>query len=362
MYSKILVGVAYQSSIFDLKYIVGFYFSTNFKKSQSSGSIDEFEFTRRRKRTEILMSVWFYIIFVYFVADLIVNYIYLYFYSNFDSNTKPDNGESTVFLKVTYYFVGLQFLILTVLIIWQTFALINIIKVMGTRLAKEQSRLRKLMFVFAISYFGTSAYYILQVLTNLPCTKSDQCVRFNDFILRCCVQLFFDIIPISYLYYQHYHTSMESVKQHSALNAKTESLVSGSGTTVIDDQYTSTDETGSSSRPIVRMKKADDLINIIQKDSVGVGNRDQRRGDFETVHLDNADSSSVFTYSNNGLSNQNKEKAAKLMTDVEVLSNNVKSGRSESFLQSDTVSMGSIPATLVGTIVNDNTFLSGRDS
>ena len=43
VYSKILVGIAYQSSIFDLKYIVGFYFSISYKQGMGSHSesIDE---------------------------------------------------------------------------------------------------------------------------------------------------------------------------------------------------------------------------------------------------------------------------------------------------------------------------------
>ena len=55
-------------------------------------------------------------------------------------------------MKITYYFVGTQFAILTVLIIWQTYELIKIIRVMGNRLANEQARLRKLMVIFSVSY------------------------------------------------------------------------------------------------------------------------------------------------------------------------------------------------------------------
>ena len=66
------------------------------------------------------------------------------------------------------------------------------------------------MFMFAISYVGTSSYYICQVATHLHCTKRKECVRFDDFIIMACVQFFFDVVPISFLYYQHYHTSQES--------------------------------------------------------------------------------------------------------------------------------------------------------
>ena len=63
-------------------------------------------------------------------------------------------------MQITYYVVGTLYIILTVLIIWHTFALINVIKVMGSRLTKERKRLHILMTVFSISYMGTSAYYI----------------------------------------------------------------------------------------------------------------------------------------------------------------------------------------------------------
>ena len=113
---------------------------------------------------------------------------------------------------VTYYFVGVQFIILTILIIWQTTALILIIRVMGTRLAREQIRLRRLMIIFALSYVGTSTYYICQVVTDLHCTSKISCVRFNDFVVRAGVQFLFDLIPFAVLYYQHFRTSRDSLQ------------------------------------------------------------------------------------------------------------------------------------------------------
>ena len=144
---------------------------------------------------------------------------------------------------VTYYFVGIQFVILTILIFWQTCSLIKIIKVMGNRLAREQTRLRALMIMFAISYIGTSTYYIGQVATDLHCTLKTSCVRFNDFIIRAFVQLFFDILPISYLYYQHWGTSKDSLKQHEAHLEGKESVMTSSSRTHTD-QYLSSSNTG----------------------------------------------------------------------------------------------------------------------
>ena len=166
VYSKILVGIAYQASIFDLKYIVGYYFNVQNKVQTKE---DEYAFNKRRNRTELYMIIWFLVILVYYFVDIAVNYVYFYYISNNEKNgkntpsddkTPHSQNDTTWFMKATYYFVGVQFLILTVLIIWQTYALILIIRVMGQRLSKEQTRLKRLMVVFAVSYVGSSTYYI----------------------------------------------------------------------------------------------------------------------------------------------------------------------------------------------------------
>ena len=174
---------------------------------------DEYAFNKRRNRTELYMIIWFMIILIYYFVDIAVNYVYFYYISNNEKNGKntPSDDHSqhmqndtTWFMKATYYFVGIQFLILTVLIIWQTYALILIIRVMGQRLSREQTRLKRLMVVFAVSYVGSSTYYICQVATDLHCTRATSCIRFNDFVVRAGVQILFDIVPYAVLYYQHF--------------------------------------------------------------------------------------------------------------------------------------------------------------
>ena len=85
------------------------------------------------------MVIWFFAILVYWLADLSANYFWFYFFSDYSKMDEQDdqNLNATRFMIITYYFVGIQFIILTVLIIWQTTALILIIRVMGTRLARE---------------------------------------------------------------------------------------------------------------------------------------------------------------------------------------------------------------------------------
>ena len=74
------MGIAYQSSIFDLKYIVGYYFNANKKVNTIA---DEEAFTRRRRRTTLIMVIWFLAMVVYWLADLSVNYFWFYFFSNY---------------------------------------------------------------------------------------------------------------------------------------------------------------------------------------------------------------------------------------------------------------------------------------
>ena len=107
--------------------------------------------------------------------------------------------------------VGVFFVVLTILIIWQTFELIGIIKIMGQRMVKEQQRLRVLMIIFSVSYVGTSGFYFFQAAEDLHCTDANSCVRFNNLMSSCVVQFCFDQIPIGVLYLQHYWTSMESL-------------------------------------------------------------------------------------------------------------------------------------------------------
>jgi len=113
----------------------------------------------------------------------------------------------------TYYVVALQFLILTCLIIWQTVSLINVIKIMGERLEREKVRLRILMIMFSASYIGITSYYIVQVTTGLNCAYSTSCVRFIDLMSFCVVLSLFDLVPTFVLYWQHYQTSSESLRQ-----------------------------------------------------------------------------------------------------------------------------------------------------
>jgi hypothetical protein len=94
-----------------------------------------------------------------------------------------------------------------VLIVWQTVALLKIMKSMGDVLNTERRRLNYLMYIFAISYFSTSAYYIVQLATDLHCTAFYSCTRFIDLMFYSGTLFFFDVIPVGVLYYQHYKTS-----------------------------------------------------------------------------------------------------------------------------------------------------------
>ena len=165
IYCKIQVGVAYQASIFDLKYVVTYYFKQDMTEEQ---------FQKKRKTTDTLMTIWSLIIFLFFLSDIGVNYFDAYFFVTKTAET----DDASVYMIISYVFVSAQFIILTVLILWQTCLLIKVIKIMGTRLATEQSRLKILMYIFAFSYILVGVYYILRVSFGLACTNDDACIRF----------------------------------------------------------------------------------------------------------------------------------------------------------------------------------------
>ena len=197
VYSKILFGISYQQSIFDLKYIVGFYFKSDRLQ------LDESTFKSKTKRMNCVMVCWRLAIIVYFILDVCYNYIDDYFIHR-ESKKESFMNVMLVSHTASYYVSATMFLLLTVLIIWQTIALINIIKIMGDLLKKEQARLKILMVTFSLSYLGLSTYYIVQAYTDLNCSKWFECVRFVDLASISFVLFFFDVIPLSVLYYQHY--------------------------------------------------------------------------------------------------------------------------------------------------------------
>ena len=102
--------------------------------------------------------IWRTVIILFAMSDFYMDYIRLYFIMQPKINSHQ-------FLDVTYWFAGVNFSVLSVLIIWQTIQIIRLIKVMGSSLEKERSRIRFIMIVFSFSYLGTSAYYITQVST-----------------------------------------------------------------------------------------------------------------------------------------------------------------------------------------------------
>ena len=66
-------------------------------------------------------------------------------------------------MVITYYFVGIMFIMLTGLILVESTQLVGMTKIVGERLAKERKNLKILMTTFAFSYLGTATYYIVLV-------------------------------------------------------------------------------------------------------------------------------------------------------------------------------------------------------
>ena len=75
------------------------------------------------------MKIWSFSIYLFYLQDIWTNYI--------DELVVHDFVSNTFWTSFTFYTIGIMFLILTLLIISQTYALINIIKVMGNLMSKE---------------------------------------------------------------------------------------------------------------------------------------------------------------------------------------------------------------------------------
>ena len=71
IYAKTVFGIAYQSSVFSLKYLVQFYF---IKKEQEKEA-----FRRRKNRTALLMFIWIIVMIIGYLIDIGYNYIYWMF-------------------------------------------------------------------------------------------------------------------------------------------------------------------------------------------------------------------------------------------------------------------------------------------
>ena len=172
-----------------MKYIVGFYFNSEKLK------VDELSYNRKRKWIKAIMYIWMALVLIYCCFDFGFNYFdYYIFHDNQKQKpfAKDLNPPPADFMLYTYYVVASQFVVLTLLIIWHTMCLNKIISKMGDRLLKEQRRLRILKIAFSISYIGISTYYIIRAATDLNCTNRDSCVRFEDLMMLCFVQICFD--------------------------------------------------------------------------------------------------------------------------------------------------------------------------
>jgi hypothetical protein len=109
VYSKILVGITYQTSIFDLKYIVGFYFNQK--------QCDEAVYLTKKKRMRYIMGAWALAVFLYYLLDIYFNYFSYYLVqSNKHKSESREELEGTdpnpsTFMKSTFGFVGLNYII-----------------------------------------------------------------------------------------------------------------------------------------------------------------------------------------------------------------------------------------------------------
>lgn len=160
--------------------------------------MSEAKFLKRRKLVSNICILATFLVLSYFCVDLYFNY--LQYFLN-PAKEDQEQGPVPATMIAEYYFVGVMYLLLTVMLVWLTCLITGILKGMGRLLQNERQRLIYLMIIFTFSYLGSSVYYIFSVATKLHCTSSKSCVRFGDLMLSCVFSLICDLIPLSVLYY-----------------------------------------------------------------------------------------------------------------------------------------------------------------
>ena len=100
---------------------------------------------------------------IFLCIDIYFNYI-RYFQRN-----KP------AFAYASYTFTAVNFVMLAVLLLWETHAIVKITKSMGDRLKEEVSLLRLIMWCFSISYAFIAIFYMYELFDGMPCRGLDEC-------------------------------------------------------------------------------------------------------------------------------------------------------------------------------------------
>ena len=101
VYSKLCLGISYQVSVFELKFIVEHYFKELPKET----------YEKKRKVMQWIMGVWRFILAMCFFTDLWFNYL-SYFYDD-----DPDSQIARGPYRISYTVTGTMFFVLAFLLV-----------------------------------------------------------------------------------------------------------------------------------------------------------------------------------------------------------------------------------------------------
>ena len=142
LYSKLCLGISYQVSVFELKYIIEHYFKGTHQTT----------YARKRKIMYYIMWVWRLGIAIFFVCDIYFNYWRYIF------NTSIPESQ-TGFAKTSYLVTAINFGLLAILLLSQTCSIVCLVKTIGDRLQDEVRLLKIIMWFFSISYAIVTIFY-----------------------------------------------------------------------------------------------------------------------------------------------------------------------------------------------------------
>ena len=194
IYSKLCLGISYQVSVFELKFIIDHYFN----------GTDKPKYEKKRKLMTWTMWIWRIAIATWFGCDLYFNYIRYYFDNNAHSQIKPG------FAYLSYIFTGVQFVVLAILLLYQTYSIVKLVKAIGDRLHEEVKLLKIIMWCFSISYAIVASFYVYQVASGMPCYQLSECSQFISIMVLMVIAFFFDLVPNFALYYCHWIVTQDN--------------------------------------------------------------------------------------------------------------------------------------------------------
>ena len=154
------------------------------------------------------MLSWTVLVMLFFCANIFLEYLYLYF---LDPEIDYDLRDIT---KVFTYIELCQVLALMIMIVCQSTSIIRKMNALDSVPIEEKTRLKRIMVAFGVGYFCDSIYLVFDVFDLYGCDYSHMCTSFAGLLLIYGNFLFFDVVPMAILYYQHSQLVRSTQKGH----------------------------------------------------------------------------------------------------------------------------------------------------